>query len=99
MELTSEQRRHLRALAHPLNPVVMIGNQGLTATVIREIAQSLDAHELIKIRVQGEDRKARIAIYQTICQDLHAAPIQHIGKLLVIYRPSEKAKITFPKEK
>jgi RNA-binding protein len=98
MELTSEQRRYLRALAHPLSPVVMIGNQGLTTAVIREIAQSLDAHELIKIRVQKE-REARVAIYQTICQDLHAAPVQHIGKLLVIYRPSEKLSITLPKAK
>jgi RNA-binding protein len=77
----------------------MIGNQGLTAAVIREIAQSLDAHELIKIRVQGEDREARIAIYHTICQDLNAAPVQHIGKLLVVYRPSEKSSITLPKAK
>lgn len=100
MELTSEQRRYLRALAHPLSPVVMIGNQGLTAAVIREIAHSLDAHELIKIRVQGDDREARLAIYHTICQDLGAAPVQHIGKLLVVYRPNDtKSTITFPKEK
>lgn len=100
MQLTSEQRRYLRALAHTLHPVVMIGNQGLTPSVIREIAQSLDAHELIKIRVQNDDREARLAMYDTICQDLGAAPVQHIGKLLIVYRPAaEKARITLPKTK
>ena len=99
MELSSEQRRYLRALAHSLSPVVMIGNQGLSAAVIREIAPSLDAHELIKIRVQTDNRDARLAIYHTICQDLNAAPVQHIGKLLVVYRPSEKSRLTLPKDK
>lgn len=100
MEITNGQRRYLRKLAHSLHPVVMIGNNGLTDTVIREIAQSLDTHELIKIRVHGDDRAARLAIYQRICQDLRAAAVQHIGKLLVIYRPGKKeATLTFPKEK
>ena len=100
MELTGEQRRYLRALAHSLNPVVTIGNQGLTAAVIREIAQSLDAHELIKIRVHSGDRETRLTMYHTICQDLDASPVQHIGKLLILYRPTTNIpKVTLPKEK
>ena len=95
-ELTSEQCRFLKALAHQRNPVVMIGNNGLTEAVLREIAINLAAHELIKIRVQGDDREARVAMYDTICQDLDAAPVQHIGKLLVIYRPNNEVNIALP---
>ena len=98
IELSSDERRHLKALAHPLNPVVMIGNNGLTDAVMCEIAINLDAHELIKIRVQGDDREVRVALLEQICQDLSAAPVQHIGKLLVIYRPTGDAKITLPKK-
>ncbi|TWG86697.1 RNA-binding protein YhbY [Cupriavidus gilardii J11] len=65
----------------------MVGAEGLTRAVLAEIDRSLAAHELIKIRVFGDDRDSRIAIYEAICDDLHAAPVQHIGKLLVIWRP------------
>ncbi len=101
IELTPDQRRHLKSLAHHINPVVMIGNNGLTDAVIREIAINLDAHELIKIRILGDDRALREQYLQQICTDLDAAPVQHIGKLLLIYRPSETRKngITLPKSK
>ncbi|MBM3116282.1 ribosome assembly RNA-binding protein YhbY [Jeongeupia naejangsanensis] len=101
MELTADQRRHLRGLAHHLNPVVMIGNQGLTDSVLREIAVNLDAHELIKIRVLGDDRALREEFLQTICRELGASAVQHIGKLLLVYRASDgdKPKISLPKAK
>ncbi len=99
IELAPDQRQYLKGLAHNLNPVVMIGNNGLTDAVIREIAINLDAHELIKVRVQGDDREARVAIYEKICDDLDAAQVQHIGKLLVLYRPSDKQRIELPKSK
>lgn len=99
IELSTLERQYLKGLAHGLNPVVMIGNQGLTESVMREIAISLDAHELIKIRVLGDDRDARVALYEQICNDLDAAPVQHIGKLLVIWRPSDKQRIVLPKSK
>jgi putative YhbY family RNA-binding protein len=91
LKLTPAQRSDLRSEAHALNPVVIIGEAGLTAPVLKEIALCLDAHGLIKIRVFGDDRDARIAIYESICEQLGAAPIQHIGKLLVIYRPKKDA--------
>ncbi len=101
MKLNPKQISHLRGLAHNLNPVVMIGNQGLTENIIKEIEVSLNAHELIKIKVAGDDREARKAIYQSICDQTHATGIHHIGKQLVIYRPSEtikeKHKIHIPK--
>jgi len=85
-KLSPVERAALRADAHVLNPVVIIGEAGLTPGVLKEIDSSLNFHGLIKIRVFGDDREARVGIYQTICEQLGAAPVQHIGKLLVIYR-------------
>lgn len=65
----------------------MIGNDGLTAAVKKETDAALNAHGLIKVRVFGDDRAAREAVYQTLADELNAAPIQHIGKLLVLWRP------------
>ena len=90
IKLTPAERSALRAEAHGLNPVVMIGEAGLTESVLKEISSSLDAHGLIKVRVFGDDREARIAMYEQICADLDAAPVQHIGKLLVLYRPKKE---------
>ncbi|WP_053936321.1 ribosome assembly RNA-binding protein YhbY [Amantichitinum ursilacus] len=95
MELTADQRRYLRGLAHHLNPVVMIGNNGLTDSVIREIAVNLDAHELIKVRVLGDDRALREQFLQQICTDLSAEPVQHLGKLLIIFRQADAARTRF----
>ncbi len=94
LNLTPAERSELRSQAHGLNPVVMIGESGLTPAVIKEASAALDAHGLIKIRVFGDDREARIAYYETLCAELGAAPVQHIGKLLVLYRPKKDA----PKE-
>jgi putative YhbY family RNA-binding protein len=91
IKLTPAERSALRAEAHGLNPVVMIGEAGLTESVVKEISASLDAHGLIKVRVFGDDREARVAMYEQICADLEAAPVQHIGKLLVLYRPKKEA--------
>ena len=87
INLTPAERSALRAEAHGLNPVVMVGEAGLTPSVMKEISASLDAHGLIKVRVFGDDREARVAMYEQICEELDAAPVQHIGKLLVLYRP------------
>lgn len=94
LKLTSAERSELRSQAHALDPVVMIGEAGLTPAVIKEARAALDAHGLIKIRVFGDDREARLAFYDTLCTELSAAPVQHIGKLLVLYRPKKDA----PKE-
>ena len=92
MNLTPAERSRLRAEAHALNPVVMIGEAGLTPAVLKEIDVNLDAHGLIKVRVAGDDREERVAVYETICDKLDAAPVQHIGKLLVIFRPKKEAR-------
>ena len=87
IELTTAERRAHRADAHHLDPVVMIGNDGLTPAVVKEADAALKAHGLIKVRVLGDDRAAREAIFAQLCDQLSAAPIQHIGKLLVLWRP------------
>ncbi|SNT33243.1 putative RNA-binding protein, YhbY family [Noviherbaspirillum humi] len=92
LKLTPAQRSDLRSQAHALDPVVMIGESGLTPSVMKEIDSSLNAHELIKVRVFGDDREARIGMYESICSELGAAPVQHIGKLLVLYRPKKEEK-------
>jgi len=91
LKLTPAERSELRSQAHGLDPVVLIGEAGLTPSVMKEIDSSLNAHGLIKVRVFGDDREARTNIYETICAELDAAPIQHIGKLLVLYRPKKEA--------
>lgn len=88
LQLSSVERRELRARAHGLNPVVSISENGLSEAVIKEIDACLTAHELIKIRVYGDSREDRIAYLEQICASLDAAPVQHIGKLLVVFRPA-----------
>ncbi|MDP3654311.1 MAG: YhbY family RNA-binding protein [Rhodoferax sp.] len=93
IQLTPAQRKDHRAEAHHLDPVVMVGGDGLTANVKKEIDAALNAHGLIKVRVFSDDRVAREAMYQALADELNAAPIQHIGKLLVLWRPKlEKEK-------
>ncbi|MFG6415104.1 YhbY family RNA-binding protein [Roseateles sp. DC23W] len=85
--LTPAQRKDKRADAHHLDPVVMIGGDGLTPAVVKETDAALNSHGLIKVRVLGDDREAREAMFAQLCDELNAAPIQHIGKLLVLWRP------------
>ena len=91
--LTPAQRKVHRADAHHLDPVVLVGGDGLSPSVKKEIEAALRSHGLIKIRVFSDDRTAREAMLQTLADELDAAPIQHIGKLLVLWRPiPEKVK-------
>ncbi len=92
MSLTSKQIAHLRGLAHNLHPVVMIGNNGLTEAVLKEIDVSLNAHELIKVQVAGDDREVRKALLNEIAQQSGAVIVHHIGKQLVFYRASDTVK-------
>ena len=87
IQLTPAQRKEFRAEAHHLDPVVMIGGDGLTAAVKKEVDAALKAHGLIKVRVFSDDRTERDTFFQTLTDELNAAPIQHIGKLLVLWRP------------
>ena len=87
IQLSPGDRKDHRANAHHLHPVVMIGNDGLTPAVQKEIDHALNAHGLIKVRVFSDDRAARETMFASLAEALSAAPIQHIGKLLVLWRP------------
>lgn len=84
--LSPARRRELRARAHKLDPVVLVGGSGLSTRVLAEIDRSLKSHELIKVRVSGADRAMREAIFEEICRQTGAQPVQHIGKILVLFR-------------
>jgi RNA-binding protein len=84
--LTPALRRELRAKAHHLHPVVSVGQHGLTPSVLKEIDVNLLAHQLIKVRVFADERAEREAMLERICTALDASPVQHIGKLLVVWR-------------
>ena len=94
IQLTPSERKEKRADAHHLDPVVMIGGDGLTPAVVKEIDAALNAHGLIKVRVFSDEREARGEMFRALSDKLNAAPIQHIGKLLVLWRPMpEKVKV------
>ena len=90
LSLTTTERRALSARAHTINPIVMIGKTGLSASVINELERGLSSHELIKIKVKIENRVARKVLFEEICQQLEAAPVKLIGKVFVIFRPKSE---------
>jgi RNA-binding protein len=90
LDLTPKERQALKARSHALKPVVLLGASGLTEAVIKEIDRALTAHELVKVKVPGDDRAEREAMFAKLADQLSAAPVQIIGKLLVFYRPAPK---------
>jgi putative YhbY family RNA-binding protein len=93
LEIPSAQRRALRAEAHHLTAVVAIGQHGLTPAVQHEIDLALLAHELIKVKVFSDDRTARAALLDAICAALGCAPVQHLGKQLILWRPNPEKRV------
>src|ERR1700751_4879694 len=91
IQLTPAERKEKRGDAHHLDPVVMIGADGLTPAVLKEAEVAIRSHGLIKVRVFSDDRAAREAMLLEMADKLNAAPVQHIGKLLVLWRPVEEA--------
>jgi putative YhbY family RNA-binding protein len=84
--LSPTERKELKARAHQLDPVVMIGTKGLTDEVVKEVDLALKAHELIKVRAPSLHRDAREVAFQALCERTGAEGVQHIGKVFVIYR-------------
>ena len=93
-ELALVPRPDLKARAHVLKPVVWIGSAGLSENVMHELDQGLRSHELIKVKVVSDERHSRTAFLNEICERLGARPVQHIGKILVIYRPQPEQIVT-----
>jgi RNA-binding protein len=90
MQLTEKQRRHLKGLAHPLKPIILIGNAGLTDAVVAETTRALADHELIKVRVPGQDRQERDAVLASLALRTDSAFVARIGHIAVLFRPREK---------
>jgi len=94
--ISTKQNQHLRRLAHHLNPVVIIGNAGLTDAVMEEIKLAITFHELVKIKLNGQDKDARNLMINDIITKCHAHHVQSIGHVAVFYKPGDEKKITFP---
>lgn len=99
VSLTPAEKKALKAQAHSLDPVVLIGDKGLTENVLKEIEVHLSAHGLIKVRVAGDEREVRLEYAESICKHTGCALVQHIGKLLVLFRPKSEEAANTPKHK
>lgn len=98
MSLTSSQKRYLRGLAHAIKPIIQIGNKGITAALTTEFSLALDHHELVKVRLAGEDRAARAEQITDLGAAAKAELVQSIGKTACFYRRNAEApKIALPK--
>jgi RNA-binding protein len=97
MAVNDKQRRHLKGLAHKLKPVVQIGNNGLTDNVVAEIDNALSHHELIKVRVSGQERADRKAMLEEIAERSQSDLVLVIGNVGGFYRPAKEPKIQLPK--
>ncbi len=96
MPLSNKQKRYLRALAHKLKPVVLIGGNGLSEGLLAELESTLAHHELIKIKFATGDRQQRQHMLEDICARCRADTIQVIGRTATIYRAGEKRRIAWP---
>jgi len=97
MAVTDKQKRYLKGLAHSIKPVVMVGNSGLTDAVLAEIDNALEHHELIKVRVSGQERADRKAMLDHIAEKTGADLVQVIGHIGGFYRPAKEPSIQLPR--
>ncbi|GAC14909.1 ribosome assembly RNA-binding protein YhbY [Aliiglaciecola lipolytica] len=97
MKLSNKQKQYLKGLAHPLKPVIQLGNNGLTEGVLAEIENALTFHELIKVKVPSDDREEKQLIMDAIIRETAAIKLQVIGHTLIMYRQSDEKKISIPK--
>jgi len=92
MNLSESNKKYLRGLGHELKPLIMVGNAGMSDSLLAEFNSTLDHHELIKVRVRVGDRKARDEIIEKLCSESAAALIQRVGNIALLYRPNLKKK-------
>ncbi|MEI6898107.1 MAG: ribosome assembly RNA-binding protein YhbY [Psychromonas sp.] len=98
MNLSNKQKKHLKGLAHPLKPVVLLGQNGLTEGVLAEIENALNFHELIKVKIATDDREMKQLIVDAIVRETEAINVAKIGHIVVLYRQSEEKKIDLPRK-
>jgi RNA-binding protein len=92
MNLSEHQKKYLRGLGHQLKPLIMVGEAGLSESLMAEFESTLEHHELLKVRVRVGDRETRDAIIAQLCADGDAQLIQRIGNVALLYRPNLKKK-------
>jgi RNA-binding protein len=98
MSLTNSQIRFLRGLAHDLNPVILVGNKGITPALVKEFGAALDQHELVKVKIAGDDREARKQQIDHLAEETGAEVVQRIGHVASYFRRNEEApKIALPR--
>ncbi|NQY26225.1 MAG: ribosome assembly RNA-binding protein YhbY [Piscirickettsiaceae bacterium] len=98
MAVNDKQKRYLKSLAHPLKPVVMIGNKGLSDNVLAEIDKTLEQHELIKVRVSGLEKEERLEMTNEILDKTNSNLVMSIGHIVAIYRAAKEPTIQLPKK-
>ena len=98
MNLTTKQKQYLKGIAHNLKPVVLLGQHGLTEGVLAEIDAALAHHELIKVKVAGEDRETKQLIAQAILRETRAVEVQMMGNMLSLFRQAEESKFNLPRK-
>lgn len=96
MQLSGKQKNFLRGLAHNIKPIITVGSNGLSEAVIKELEIALDFHELLKIKLPANDKAQKTSLIATICAETNSEPVQIVGRIGVIYRPSNKKKIIMP---
>lgn len=96
MSLTVTQIKYLKSLAHHRKPVVTVGAAGVTEPVLAEVRTALKAHELVKIKLPAVERAARDTLLRRICRETEAEPVQHIGRMGIIYRRAAPPRIQLP---
>ena len=92
MDLSEHQKKYLRGLGHQLKPLIMVGDAGLSESLLTEFESTLDHHELLKVRIRVGDRDARDEIIAKLCGDSSAELVQRIGNVALLYRPNLKKK-------
>ncbi|MCX6130620.1 MAG: ribosome assembly RNA-binding protein YhbY [Proteobacteria bacterium] len=95
-KLSSKQIKFLRGQAHHLNPVVTVGQNGMSENVLKEVDTTLKHHELIKIKLRCDDQTELAGLVATLSSSIKASLVQVIGHMAVLYRPSPEKKIHIP---
>ena len=97
MSLSSRQRAHLKSLAHPMEPLVRVGRSGVTDPVVAEAVRTLEAHELIKVRLDGDGPEARRALAALLAKNTGAELLHIVGKIAILFRANpERPRIKLP---
>ena len=91
--LSTQERKRLRRIGHGLNPVVMLGQHGVSDGVIEELHRALADHELIKVKVAGEDRELRQTLVDSVVSVSGAEVVQQVGKIILMYKKADKRNV------